>query len=332
MKIISGIVVLIITIYSPLLCFSESTELSSDFRDMTTKPEYKLYAGYPMCSDVLKAEAKEYEMFLKMISSTDSVEQLLKRYQNAYDHFENIFSNTNRYDYMPSSSIAQENSKYSDPPNHLIRVRHRYYRYVGCFSRETRVIELGFESDYVTDRDFIPDAKPTKFTILSATMDNVWEGEFILSSTVSVTKDPRFIKDCWAMVGGVQIGELKDWDGERFKIIEYKGTNGKKTQVKVTPKHRFYSSRTLNGEWLWTRAGGEDFKVDTYLYSDCKGGKCAVTEINESKDPKTSRSRKFWKFFGIKNQPFVYNVMVPETFTYYVGPTIEQKVLVHNAK
>lgn len=356
----------------PAMTRQQASDAIRKIRSAMDAQTYPLYAGFPLCSDILKRRGEEAKKIFYSVT-VPYLEGLEAQYGPELSQLEaemrtktealnrkmaeemHLFSETvtNESDVIgpmagektigfdftwrfvtdsigefPSAEVRERQSQYSHPPAHPIGTR--TYRPSGggfCFDGNTPVIALSRkvlvfkEIASPQDRHVFP---------ASHRIDEVYNDTWVLSSTVAVMDDPRYVKDCWAPVAGVDVGEVHDWEEERFKRIDFTSSDGKSFHVDVTPGHRFYSM--LPEGWDWLPAGDEGFKPGLALFSNCSGGTCTVSKVADSKAPGGWRKVRRIIQLGSKGYPQVYNLRIPETFVYYVGEDVNRKVLVHNTK
>ncbi len=328
-----------------------AAEISRIRADMDAQT-YPLYAGFPLCQDILKRRSEEAQKIFETVTVPylyslkaeygRELSQLEEQIQAKTDEFnrrvaeqKHLFSETvtNEPDVIdpmagehtldidfgwsfstgpvgefPSTETRERQAQYSHPPAHLIETRTYRPRSVGyCFDGDTPVVVLSRRVLGMSDI-----ATPLHRRVFPASMDidRVYDDTWVLSSTVAVMDDPRYVKDCWAKVHSVDVGEVHDWEGERFKQIDFKSSDGQTFHVDVTPGHRFYSM--LPDGWDWLPAGDENFKAGLALFSNCSGGVCTVSQVGDSKGP--GNWRKIRRTLGGKGYPKVYNLRIPETF------------------
>ena len=303
--------------------------VTNSFASPAGSPNLATYAGYPTCSDVLKNLKNYCENYIDNVSqsilaeATKLVKNNLKVNNDTVLSQCNIMLNIDMN--LPSDSISQFNNDLSDKPTEVKMTTG------GCFEGKTKVLRLAFPALFGLYHQYPGSGfnldnlgKPENLIIVPADIEDINENDYVLSSTISVAKFPEYQKDCWAQVTEVKKSTLKDWNEDSFRSVSI-STDDFETifVVNATSKHRFESNVHLQP--LISSYNGKDWKFNPAdslqpgfnLFSGSNGNDLLIKGI---------------KAFVADPDTKIYNLVVPETHTYYVGPTEGLKVLVHNDK
>ncbi|MFH1017250.1 MAG: hypothetical protein V1798_03585 [Pseudomonadota bacterium] len=290
--------------------------------------DYRLFAGFPVCTEVIARWSQEQVNLFR--------EKLPKSERAKADSL--------NLDVHPPVDVLQRNqpSAFERPHDfYFHRIQPMHGGDGGCFAKETVVLTLdGAARDHMLQTTKVPweigeagDPRE-KFAVGTAFIEDIYKDYLVLSSTLAVLPDPRYHRDCWARAEGHSSGIIYQWKGEKFAVLEVEMSNGAKPfTLKARTIHRFYVNPTFQdpsdpSTWGWLRAGG--LQRGMHLYPGEAAAGAAVKSRRSTVPPKPGS----WGAWANKHRggTSVYNLFVPDTFTYYVGPSLDQRVLVHNVK
>ena len=214
---------------------------------------------------------------------------------------------------LPSEAVFEKNKEFADSTPNYKETRGKRH----CSGPKTSVLYLAYQDGRAIEAAYYRNSyvNPNEVEIRAGEVDDTYEDEYILSSTRAVIEDPRYQMDCWAKVGGVDIGELRksDSDNNKFKVIYYTQKN-QTDSIYVTPQHRFYIKASGNSAQTWMAAN--NLVPGMLLFNNEREETCTVNSVRDF----------------IPEDTKVYNPILPETLSYYVGRSVENKVYVHNMK
>lgn len=237
--------------------------------------DYPSYAGYPLCKDVLNE-----------IGTNPEKVNFLKNYGK--EHKENMVSvNSKRPPYYTALNLIPLTCDCGCGGGGS-----------GCFVRGTSVYRLEYERDPETDTyeiikgDDFANKDINKFYIKEVPINDIYKGEWVLSSTYSVAD---VAVDCWGKVDSVFKNTLRYHKGEKYMMIKYETDEGRYV-LNATKEQPFLVK--VGEEWRWVRVTDKEFVPGVELFAANSDDNCIVSQITESKAPPINKA---FSHLGIGN-------------------------------
>ena len=286
-------------------------------------PSYQLYAGFPLCSDVIQRAEEEINAIAMSIASHDLDSILNQRIEKYKEHNPTLSLLLNSADIhaevtstCPSFEIEGAHFGLNDP--------HSPGR---CFAGDTPLFRLmqkkipGYIPDIALDEKSLKELPNEELANLYVEKISIFKlyKEFsksgninlVLSSTYGIFQSPNYQEDCWAEFDSV---DQYEYDGE-LQNVEVK--NGSIRNLgftfKLTPNHKILAKDSTYAPYKWVTAGS--LESGDYLYN----------------------GTKHLPFFVVQNTPIenkedkeVYTLTVPKVFSLYIGSSLDARILPHN--
>ncbi len=246
---------------------------------------YTIVTDFPYCTEVIDRKEKENLAVLRHVLAGNP---------DALSRFEEM---SHRY---PSDEIAKttQPAEWSRPKAVKAKESQAASASEGFFLGDTLIVHLNRVNQGSIQTE-------------SVKISGVAKGDFVLSTTSQLIKDPNYHKVCWAEVSEIPTSAVPE--GKDLAVLHYQGKPGEKTKkLFFFPDLCVYCREPNAAEWGVKNCQNMDLGWELYPVKDQGTCRFATTD--------TAKAEPSAKLFSLR---------VPSTGVYYIGP-LGSEILIHN--
>lgn len=163
------------------------------------------------------------------------------------------------------------------------------------------------------------------YVALALPISSIKKGNWVLSSTVSIIEDPRYRRNCWTKVESVKRKD-ESWFGFLNFTLETPRNVPEGKNFLVSPEHYLFAFCEKCSVYHWAQASTLSVKEGKNSKNQDPAGE---EDMLKSRIYGMQGPVQLVSAVEISSAWYVYDLSIPETFSYYVNATVP--ILAHSA-